>query len=184
MTRLVFILGALLLASCVRFDVDSSDVNGEQNDNSHAVRISTSDAVVLCPLSAFAESGGGVSIVWAGYPPADDQLQLQHARVSAVGELVQAPQTIAELDAELDALVLNGGAEGIEVQLMQRGESSVVVIEMDEQSTSAEPAELPEDVMPSAQSCQARVQTTAGFLRIFRGQADGELSLFVAADAQ
>lgn len=177
MNRVAFILVALLFASCVRFDVDN-----EQEDISQAVRISSADAVVLCPLSAFAEFGGGVSIVWAGYPPADDQLQLQHARVSASGELLQAPQSIAQLDAELDALVLNGGAEGLEVQLMQRGESSVVVIEMDEQGTSAEPAELPVDMMPSAQTCQARVQTSAASLRIFRGQADGELSLFVAQD--
>ncbi len=171
------LLAALLLSSCVRFEVESEDELG-----SAALRLSSTDAVVLCPLSAIAEPAGTVSIVWAGYPPADDRLQLMHARVSDHGELVQAPHALAELESELDALSLSRSPEGVEVQVMQRGVQSSLTIELAEQSWVGDESSLPADLATVAESCQARVQTSAGSLRIYRGQEDGELALFALPD--
>ena len=105
MARLAYIgVSAALLStqsSCTSFDLEEEEALGSQSQ-----QISAQDSIVLCPVVAAVEpsvadvGGADVSVVWAGYPPDDDRLQLMRARVSAEGKMLST-RSIAFLDGDL-----------------------------------------------------------------------------------
>jgi hypothetical protein len=179
------IVGALLLAqqaSCVRVELDKSeDRTGEVGEQ--ALRISATDSVVLCPLAAAAGPSGQVSIVWAGYPPADDRLQLMHALVSATGELEQPPRAIALLDSELASLEVERTDRGLELRATEESVGEMITVQIDERGAALDSSRQPAPASgPLENLCESHVFTSEAKLSIFRSQVDGEFPLFVQSN--
>ena len=179
--------GAFLLAhqaSCVRVELDKAEDKAEEVAP-QALRVTATDSVVLCPLSAAIGPSGNVSIVWAGYPPADDRLQLLHALVSTDGVsagavLLQAPRSIAFLASELAALEIQRSETGFEVQAVEDSASAILSIALDESGAVLGASRLPVRASSRvADACESSLFGADAKLRVFRGQVDGELPLFV-----
>jgi len=173
-------------SSCVRFELDELDQDTVEA-SSNALRISSEDSVVLCPLAAAVEPSGNVSIVWAGYPAGDDRLQLMQARVSSEGVPLDEPTGLALLDEELALLTVHGTEEGLEVRGVQRYTNQILQVELSESGRllSASLDEPQGNEVESAvnalgaQRCDFSVRTADMQLEIRRTQVDGELPLFI-----
>jgi hypothetical protein len=162
--------------------LDNSEDRGEEV--AEALRVSANDSVVLCPLSAAMDPSGKVSIVWAGYPPADDRLQLMHALVSPKGELLQAPRSLALLDSELAALEIRRSETGLEVRAIEDSAGELLAIELDENGAALDMSRQPAIATSRLEDlCESSVFTGEARLNIFRSQVDGEFPLFVQSSS-
>lgn len=188
--------GAAILAmlampmGCVRFELEGGD-EADTEVAATALRITDQDSVVLCPLAANLETSGEVSIVWAGYPAADDRLQLMHARVSSRGELLQEATGLALLPDEVALLSIQASADGddggqeihavssdgretLRIELSKDG----VVGGMYRDAIAVEDQDHAIEAL-SDERCEAAVRTSSSRLHILRTHVDGELPLFV-----
>ncbi len=172
--------------SCVRFELGDGD-EADVDVSSNALRISGQDSVVLCPLSASLEASGSVSVVWAGYPAADDRLQLMHARISSRGLLIQEPRGLALLPDELALVSIDVSDSGQEVRAVPRDGSETLRIDLAESGMveavlrdAPDAAELDGALEALSESrCEAEVFTPDARLQVLRTHVDGELPLFV-----
>ena len=174
---------ALLLghqSSCVRMELDA-DSDKSQEPALEALQISRPDSVVLCPLSAHVSAAGLTTMVWAGYPPSDDRLQLLLAQVSAQGLLLHAPQPLALLDNELAALEIEASdAGGLQVRAASEARGEVLHFRLSDSGRLLESHREPaSSSLRVAEACEIDLVSAKGKTRVFRAPQDGEMPLFV-----
>lgn len=181
-------------SACTSIDLEEREELGSQSQ-----QISAQDSIVLCPVAAAVDSSAsidglsGLSVVWAGYPPDDDRLQLIRARVSPEGKLISS-QAIAFLDGDLTALELrnlDSRDESRELELefvdSELGALRVLRLSKDGGARELEVSESSEanwsaaawKAIDSDEQCQTSINLGTREMTVFRSQADGELSLFV-----
>ncbi len=187
-------MSALVALTAFQFSCTSIDLDEEQDEiNSQAHQISAQDSIVLCPLVGAVQPSAdtaSVHVVWAGYPPNDDRLQLMHAKVSQNGDLLQS-QSIAILDGDLEALQIRATERSLDIEFVESDvgavrylqiETNGVVHESDLDSED-DSAQNPSDwqSMGGDESCETSVSVAGREFSVFRAQVDGQLSLFVQA---
>ncbi|MCP4447721.1 MAG: hypothetical protein GY811_20645 [Myxococcales bacterium] len=175
-----------LQMSCLRLELDGQG-DEEVDVGSSALQMTGEDSVVLCPLAASLETSGNVSIVWAGYPAADDRLQLMHARVTSRGALLQEPHGLVLLEDELALLNLRSTGAGIEVHAVARDANELLRIDLSERGQMLTAYKGTIDLADQDEAlevgegtrCEATVFTASSRLQILRTHEGGELPLFV-----
>ena len=181
-------------SACTSFDLEEREELGSKSQ-----QISAQDSIVLCPVavavdsSASLSSTDGVSVVWAGYPPDDDRLQLIRARVSPEGKLISS-QSIAFLDGDLTALDLRNESGELELEFVDSELGELRVLRLSEYGgareldarTSGEAnwSESAWKGIDSDEQCETSINLGNREMTVFRSQADGELSLFVQSSSR